>query len=409
MKKGLRKIAAMLAAVLAAGSLCACDTMDKITAIKENEHEKTEVVTTTLPVETTVSNPHGRLKTGHYYEKLSPGQQEGYNNIIDAIDGHPERIYLPLLTQEEIDEAYQAVVDDNPWLVCLKKGYTSGTNGEVCYIAPQYSCTGDECGKLTAEIKKAVDEAMACIPAGADDYRKEVALHDWLVTRCKNTDTGVIGKNAYDALVLCEGDSRAYAQAMQLLLDEAGVRNFTVTGRAKDLSLKQGEHVWNIVNIDGNNYHLDANLDDRVNTMKEFLYHFYFNLTDAEISIDHFDFSSDETACTSEDANYYRREDLLYDVYDDDVKAQLKDMIFNMAQNHEYFIEVRFSNDEAYIEGKRDMIDYNGIYKIMKELNRKLGSNTLSRDMLYWNYTERYNTLQFEFTYEDEMKTEADE
>lgn len=410
MKKSLKKFAAVLSAVMVAGSLSACNTLDKLATIQESENNR-HVTTTAAPVEETtlVSNPHGKLKTGFYYEKLSAVQQEAYKNIIDEIDCHPERIFLPLMTQEEIGEAYQAVISDNPWLICLKKGFSSGTNGEVCYIAPQYSCDGDACGEMTAEIKIAVADAISRVPAEADDYLKELTLHDWLITRCRNVGIGIVGKNAYDALVLGEGDSRAYAQAMQLLLDEAGVVSFTVTGRAKDLSLEEAEHMWNIVNIDGVNRHLDANLDDPIKTMKEFLYHFYFNLTDDEIAVDHYDFNPQETLCTSDDTNYYLREGLLYDVYDSDVKAQLKEMIFNMAKNHEYFIEVRFSNKEAYVEGKKDMIDYNGIYKIMKQLNPRLGSSALSRDMLFWNYTERYNTMHFEFTYEEEMTTQADE
>lgn len=408
MKLYFKKIAALLATALVAVSFTACNTLDKLSVINENERTEKES-TTYLPEATTVSNPHGDLKTGYYYTKLSPAQQEGYKNMLAALDGHPEKILLPLLTQDEIGGMYQALCYDNPWLVCLKSGYSYGTNGEVCYIAPQYVCSGDECGKMTAEIQKAVDDAMAGIPDGADDYRKEVVLHDWLVNRCKNLDTGSIGKNAYDALVLCEADSYGYARAMQLLLDKAGVQNFPITGTARDLSLKEAKHMWNIVTIDGNNYHLDANLDDPVNTMKEFLYHCYFNLSDEEIAIDHFDYDKTETNCNSTEANYYPREGLLYEVYGDEVKAELKEMIREMAENHEYFIEVRFANDPAYIEGKKDMVDYNGIYKMVKELNPSLGENELSRDMLYWNYTERYNMMHFEFTYSSEMETAVNE
>ena len=110
------------------------------------------------------------------------------------------------MTQDEIGELYQAICYDNPWLICLKAGYSYGTNGQVCYISPQYSCEGDECAQKTAEMKKAVEEAIAAIPQGADDYRKEVVLHDWLLNRCRNLDTGNLGKNAYDALVSCEAD-----------------------------------------------------------------------------------------------------------------------------------------------------------------------------------------------------------
>lgn len=403
MKLRFYKITAVLAAFCITAAFSGCNTLDKLSAIQEKE-------TTAFPEQQTAQiHAHASLKTGHYYAGLTPAQQEGYRNMIDALDGHPEKIFLPLLTQEEIGELYQAVCYDNPWLICLQAGYSYGTNGQVCYIAPQYACQGEECGKRTAEMEKVVEEAVAAIPQGADDYRKETALHDWLLNRCRNLDTGNLGKNAYDALVSCEADSYGYARAMQLLLDEAGIPNFLVTGTVKDLSLKEAKHMWNVVTINGENYHLDANLNDPVNTMKDFLYHFYFNLSDEEIAVDHFDYSAAQTNCVSTDANYYRREGLLYETYDDSVKAGLKEKIRTMAQNHEYFIEVRFANAQAYIDGKKDMIDFNGIYKMMKDLNPSLGENALSRDMLYWHYTERYNTLHFEFTYEKEIETAAGE
>ena len=45
---------------------------------------------------------------------------------------------------------------------------------------------------------------------------------------------------------------------------------------------------------------------------------------------------------------------------------------------------------------------------MIKQMNPSLGENKLSRDMLYWSYTERYNTLRFEFTYENEKETAAE-
>lgn len=172
------------------------------------------------------------------------------------------------------------------------------------------------------------------------------------------------------------------------------------------MELNTVEHMWNIVEIGGSDYHLDANLNDPVNSLKSYLQHFYFNLSDEEIAVDHFDFFAPSKTCKETKENYYRREGLMYSEYNDAVKAEIKDMVREMAMNHEYFIELRFDNPYAYVEGKKHMVDSNGIYKIIKELNGKLGENKLSRDMLIWSYTERYNIIRFEFTYVNEQNQE---
>lgn len=408
MEKTINKILAAILAVTITAGFSGCNTLSKISEIKKAE-SSTKNTTSAHEKTTAVPNPHFVLKAdGYYYQHLNPAQQEGYRNMIKELDNHPARIILPSLSEEEIAQMFTAVCYDNPSLVCLTGAYTYTANGDECFIAPKYSRDGDTCGKMTEQLKQSVDEAMACIPEGADDYGKELALHDWLVNCCKNLDTGKLGKNAYDALVSKAADSFGYARAMQLLLNQAGVANYLAVGTVKDLQLKVTEHMWNIVTINGKNYHLDVNLNDPINTMKDSLQHFYFNLSDEEIAVDHYDYTPADNQCVSTDANFYRMENLMFDIYDDSIRAQLKQMIKEMAENHTYFIEIRFSSPAAYIEGKKDIIDANGIDHIIKQLNPSLGKNKLSRDMLYWSYTERYNTLRFEFTYESEKTTTAE-
>ncbi len=408
MKKSINRIFAAVLAVVVTAGFSGCTTFSKISEIKKAESSSKS--TTAQEKTTAISHPHLALKTGgYYYERLNAAQQEGYRKMIEELEHHPARIILPSLSEDEIAQMYTAVCYDNPSLTCLTGGYTFAANGNEFYIAPKYNRDGEACGQTTQQLSQAVEEAMKAIPEGAGDYEKELALHDWLVSRCKNLDTGKQGKNAYNALVSKEADSFGYARAMQLLLNQAGVTNHLVVGTVQDSEMKVTEHMWNIVSVDGQNYHLDVNLDDPVNTMKDYVQHFYFNLSDEEISADHYNYNPSDNQCVSTDANYFRKENLMFDTYDDNVKAKIKQMIKDMVKEHAYFIEIRFSSSAAYIEGKKDIIDANGIDHMIKQMNPSLGENKLSRDMLYWSYTERYNTLRFEFTYENEKETAAAE
>lgn len=69
--------------------------------------------------------------------------------------------------------------------------------------------------------------------------------------------------------------ARGYSRAMQLLLHEAGMKA-TLVGGFDDQNVA---HMWNMVTIDGRNYHLDATWDDS----EDYPRHTFFNLTTEEI------------------------------------------------------------------------------------------------------------------------------
>ena len=84
---------------------------------------------------------------------------------------------------------------------------------------------------------------------------------------------------------------------MQLLLRLAGIPCRLVSGEA-DNEL----HMWNLVQIGGNWYHLDSTWDDSSDLSR----YFYFNLTDRQIQEDHSVSTQGLPDCGTEDANYFR-------------------------------------------------------------------------------------------------------
>lgn len=88
---------------------------------------------------------------------------------------------------------------------------------------------------------------------------------------------GVLSKKS-----VCEGIAKAY----KLLLNALGVKCIVVSGKLKSESGSNGEHVWNIVKIDGKTYHVDPT-NDICNSTREYTNYDYFCLTDKQISISH--------------------------------------------------------------------------------------------------------------------------
>lgn len=113
---------------------------------------------------------------------------------------------------------------------------------------------------VTACVERIVNEYT---DDGMNDIEKVLALHDWVCNNTKYTE-GSIGdsENHSDASVfmndytVCEG----YARACNLLYHAAGIESYYVHG---------SNHAWNIVNIEGNYFHVDATWDDLGNISRE--------------------------------------------------------------------------------------------------------------------------------------------
>ena len=125
----------------------------------------------------------------------------------------------------------------------------------------------------TASYTAAVDAAYAaCISQGMTALEKVISAHDWLVANCQyDPYIGTGGKyiasdgtvyndepavyTSYGAFVnhnvVCQG----YALAFKVLMDRAGIPCCYVKSDAMN-------HAWNMVQLDGNWYHVDVTWDD---------------------------------------------------------------------------------------------------------------------------------------------------
>lgn len=124
------------------------------------------------------------------------------------------------------------------------------------------------------------------------EYEKEKALYDYLVNNCEyDMDTfnsGVWDKNndEYSALINGLSMCKGYAQAMNRLLKAANIESKIVIGDIIDAEEPDKEklgHAWNIVKINGKNYHIDATWDSTYTHMYNETSSYFFNLADEEI------------------------------------------------------------------------------------------------------------------------------
>jgi hypothetical protein len=160
--------------------------------------------------------------------------------------------------------------------------YLQNTN-TVTLLSVDYLYAGEELKTKKLEFQKAVNEILSGMDMSASEFEKELYLHDILAERIVYIED-INAHNSYGALVegraVCEG----YAEALQYLLQMAGIQSFIAVGSSINPATQLPEgHGWNYVRIDGKYYHVDLTWNDQSNHT----YHAYFNLPESEIAIDH--------------------------------------------------------------------------------------------------------------------------
>ena len=231
------------------------------------------------------------------YDALTAGV-EGSLSTINVYNGSDK------ITQDEIKvvmDAYRRDRADHFW---IGNQYSVSIKGDnVIGITPEYLFSGDELTAAKAAVEYEVVSILSGVQSDWSDFEKLVYFHDTLASRIDYVD-GENAHNLYGAFVngkvVCEG----YAEALQYLLHRAGIEAFLAIGKGINPSTLTTEgHEWSYVKINGQWCHVDLTWNDQGSK----IYHAYFGLTDAEISVDHVieDAGFALPVCDSEINNYF--------------------------------------------------------------------------------------------------------
>lgn len=293
---------------------------------------------------------------------------------------------VPLRSREQAQTLYTAFTWDNPQFFYVGntysyEGYRSGNADYYTTFCLVFTMNAQVRREASAALEAVIGEFLAGIPENTDEFGRELYLHDRLIDRCsydtvasKSKEPAAEYPNAfsvYGALVerkaVCEG----YSRSMQLLLQRVGMECTLVSGFDRKNKVA---HMWNLVTVDGRNYHLDPTWNDSEDRLR----HTYFNLTTEEMerthSLDKENIGVD--TCTAQEANYYRRTDA-YLTYNDE--ASLSAFLAEKIKAGQTTIDMRFS-DEVYA---------NALFYFRKTawLKQTVGEQLAGTGLSMWDYT----------------------
>ena len=188
---------------------------------------------------------------------------------------------------ETLWEIYPQVVNENPELFFVQGGCVyQMMGGIVSNVLPDYLRDEKAVNVLTEDqklqirqkqtaLEQVVNGILAQVDPDWSDLEKALFLHDYLATHAQYDETLQI-RDAYTILVEGTGVCQAYTLAYRLLLNRVNITSGTVTSTSLN-------HIWNILLIDGNWYHVDVTWDDPTEDRIGQSQHVYFCLSEDKL------------------------------------------------------------------------------------------------------------------------------
>ena len=191
------------------------------------------------------------------------------------------------ISEETLGEIYPQVVNENPELFFVQGGCVyQMMGGIVSNVLPDYLWGEEVVNELTGEqksqirqkqtaLEQVVNGILAQVDPDWSDLETALFLHDYLATHAQYDETLQI-RDAYTILVEGTGVCQAYTLAYRLLLNRVNITSGTVTSTSLN-------HIWNILLIDGNWYHVDVTWDDPTEDRIGQSQHVYFCLSEDKL------------------------------------------------------------------------------------------------------------------------------
>lgn len=395
-KKAIRLISIMLLIIIVALSFSSCDLQksfdNMINQLLGTKGIKEDISLgfTEIEAEKVLYSPYYTpLEQNLAYSYLKTDtEKEIYDNILENIHFvYPEKegtahksVYYKtkqfVLDEKIVDEAevriaIKAVEDDHPELFYINTSFGFKVDEDANYTAIQLysSMSPAEISEKTRKLNGVINQFYKSIKKDLSEFQREKFVHDYLIKNVKYDDetakditliaSNSTAFNMYGTLVEKKAVCQGYAQTFSYLLNGLGVKTLNISGSSSDAL-----HMWNVVCLDDEWYHIDTTFDDQ----KEEMFRYdYFNLNDEMISFDHeaipayTHFSFDEINgdeetepvtlnmyvpnCHSREYNYYYKN--FAHLTDYDGEAVTTALFVAASENKDYF---QFYIDPDYLD-----------------------------------------------------------
>ncbi len=148
----------------------------------------------------------------------------------------------------------QDLHDRAPQFFYLENGFSYSYWGNYVYsLYFEYAITDKtERDAAIKFVNDKLDAIVETLPSGLDDFEKALYFHDYLCVNFQY-DTDYAIYDVYNMFKYGKGVCQAYTGIYDLLLERVGIKNSTAS---------TSDHIWNLVYLEGDWYHIDVTWGD---------------------------------------------------------------------------------------------------------------------------------------------------
>ena len=228
-----------------------------------------------------------------------------FNDVVYAgLSSQEEKIDVSSfgLSIDAFRSAYGELVNAHPELFYVSSNYRYGhLDGVVVYLLPEYLYTGEDLQTRIAAFNAAVSRAAAYAGRASTRVGKLLMANIYF---CLNFEYDTSLTNYSPDLLFSTGKGvcQAYMLAFSAVLNQLGIANTPATSTAM-------KHTWNLVQVDGNWYHIDVTWNDPVGSMPLNVHYNNFLLSHSGImSTGHHSWAAQVSASSTKYDNAFWRE-----------------------------------------------------------------------------------------------------
>ena len=312
---------------------------------------------------------------------LDEGCQAVYDTLLDGVVAMEEEIAVIETNAEDVSTAYKAMMCDHPELFWLDGSftYTYSSLLDAVTVEPGYEISVSEIVPTRAAIEAEADAILASVGEGASEYDIARMAYEHIASTTNYNAAAEHNQTIQSVFLNHASVCAGYARAYQYLLHRAGLFCAYVEG---SIGSRGEDHAWNLVKIDGQYAYVDPTWADPTymgedpGVAIDGVIYDYLCLTSNEIARDDHLFAREEDwpVCDATDLDYYRRQGLFFDAYD---QQGLAEAFWREVEAQGNKVAFKFGSDEAYVQAKSELEGGSFLREELLELAATRGGDSI--------------------------------
>jgi len=394
----MRLSAAVTAAAVTVSMLTACsggntsetDT-ETVNIISDGTYYEEEPQMPSLSDYVPNSDEYSDWETRYGYFQLDDAQRETYDATVNALKNYSQSMPLFADSQTYSRILYLIAIEQMSVFYLKQAAPTLNESGRYFDVEFSYSYPSAQAEEMNNLAAAEAENIISQIPEGADDYEKLKFIHDWLVLNVEKDTESPLSSTVYGALVkkkaLCEG----YAKSFSYMCNRLGIENIIVTGYT------DVPHMWNMVRLDGDWYHVDVTWDDVSINLENFISYQFFLADDQTVRENR---TIDRTIYIPPKAegkklNFFVHENLIAETAADYPEV-LKHSIIRSVENDENYAMIKLGSPQEYVYFINELnARGDGVAEAIYLANQELAEKNITVDITSRFNADAYQTVVF--------------